>query len=242
MTEVKKSGSSRVVRSASPEDMEKINRLALVELAAEDVFTFDVIACDNQVDRDGEQFSDAALDKLAKLFVGKTVIFDHQWSAGNQTARIYDATVTEKAGGLRQLRVSVYMLANDSTAALREAICGGILREVSVGCAVSKLTCSVCGTDYCTCGHRKGDSYDGVLCVVVLDEPTDAYELSFVAVPAQRGAGVTKAAGVTMCKSDGELDPGEGTPTGEAPDNNERAKQLAQARARVRLMEQITKI
>ena len=238
MTEVKKSGSSRVVRSASPEDMEKINRLALVELAAEDVFTFDVIACDNQVDRDGEQFSDAALDKLAKLFVGKTVIFDHQWSAGNQTARIYDATVSEKASGLRQLRVSVYMLANDSTAALREAICGGILREVSVGCAVSKLTCSVCGTDYCTCGHRKGDSYDGVLCVVVLDEPTDAYELSFVAVPAQRGAGVTKAAGVTMCKSDGELDP----PPGEAPDNNERAKQLAQAKARVDLMDKITKI
>lgn len=238
MTEVKKSGSSRVVRSASPEDMEKINRLALVELAAEDVFTFDVIACDNQVDRDGEQFSDAALDKLAKLFVGKTVIFDHQWSAGNQTARIYDATVSEKASGLRQLRVSVYMLANDSTAALREAICGGILREVSVGCAVSKLTCSVCGTDYCTCGHRKGDSYNGVLCVVVLDEPTDAYELSFVAVPAQRGAGVTKAAGATMCKSDGELDP----PPGEDPDENERAKQLALAKARVDLMDKITKI
>jgi len=238
MTEVKKSGSSRVVRSASPEDMEKINRLALVELAAEDVFTFDVIACDNQVDRDGERFSDAALDKLAKLFVGKTVIFDHQWSAGNQTARIYDATVTEKASGLRQLRVSVYMLANDSTAALREAICGGILREVSVGCAVSKATCSVCGADYCTCGHRKGESYNGDVCVVVLDEPTDAYELSFVAVPAQRGAGVTKAAGATLYKSDSEQAP----PTGEDPDNNERAKQLALAKARVDLMDKITKI
>lgn len=238
MTEAKKSGSSRVVRSASPEDLEKINRLALVELAAEDVFTFDVIACDNQVDRDLERFSDAALDKLAELFVGKTVIFDHKWSASNQTARIYDATVTKKADGLRQLHVSVYMLANDSTAVLREAICGGILREVSVGCAVSKATCSVCGTDYCTCGHRKGERYNGEVCVVVLDEPTDAYELSFVAVPAQRGAGVTKAAGVTMCKSDGEKEP----PTGEDPDNNERAKQLAQAKARVDLMDKITKI
>lgn len=38
-----------------------------------------------------------------------------------------------------------------------------------------------------------GKSYKGAVCHAVLCEPTDAYEWSFVAVPAQRGAGVTKA-------------------------------------------------
>ena len=35
--------------------------------------------------------------------------------------------------------------------------------------------------------------YKGKLCYGLLKEPTDAYEFSFVAVPAQRGAGVTKS-------------------------------------------------
>lgn len=46
------------------------------------------------------------------------------------------------------------------------------------------------------CGHKKGRRYqkDGkkTLCVHELDDATDAYEWSFVAVPAQRCAGVVK--------------------------------------------------
>ncbi|MFR6411127.1 MAG: hypothetical protein ACLUNX_03185 [Angelakisella sp.] len=33
--------------------------------------------CDNDLDRDHECFTDAALEKLAVLFRGKTGIFDH---------------------------------------------------------------------------------------------------------------------------------------------------------------------
>ena len=40
-----------------------------------------------------EKFSDAALQGLAALFVGKTVISDHQWKAAGQTARVYAAGV-----------------------------------------------------------------------------------------------------------------------------------------------------
>ena len=43
------------------------------------------------------------------------------------------------------------------------------------------------------CGHQGGRRYDGKLCYFTLREPTDAYEWSFVAVPAQRKAGVIKA-------------------------------------------------
>ena len=38
----------------------------------------------------------------------------------------------------------------------------------------------------------KFKEYNGKTCYAILDEVTDAYEVSFVAVPAQRGAGVTK--------------------------------------------------
>ena len=71
----------------------------------------------------------------------------------------------------------------------------GIKKEVSVGCAMGLAVCSVCGGEYGTCGHQKGEHYDGQLCCVILREPMDAYEFSFVAVPAQRDAGVIKGMG-----------------------------------------------
>lgn len=86
-----------------------------------------------------------------------------------------------------------YLLRSEKNAALIEEIEGGIKKEVSVGCAMAKAYCSVCGAEYGSCTHRKGVTYDGKLCLAVLAEPTDAYEFSFVAVPAQREAGVLKA-------------------------------------------------
>ncbi len=41
-------------RALAEEELVLINRQALKELAAEDVFVFRVAACDNQVDRDQE--------------------------------------------------------------------------------------------------------------------------------------------------------------------------------------------
>ena len=58
-----------------------------------------------------------------------------------------------------------------------------------------RSTCSICGADYGSCEHRKGESYGGQTCVAVLCEPEDAYEFSFVAVPAQKQAGVLKRLG-----------------------------------------------
>lgn len=72
---------------------------------------------------------------------------------------------------------------------------GGIKKEVSVGCSVAESVCSVCGAPAGTCHHVKGEIYDGKLCFTELREPTDAYEWSFVAVPAQRDAGVLKRYG-----------------------------------------------
>lgn len=176
-------------------DMALINALSLAELKPEDVFVFRVAACNDEVDRDMERFPLETLQQLAEMYVGRTVICDHRWSAGNQTARIYKAEVDE-VDGLHRLVVSCYMLTNVSSLDTITAIKGGILKEVSIGCRISWARCSICGNDaydYAKCPHVKGREYEGKTCFYDLMDPLDAYELSFVAVPAQPKAGVIKS-------------------------------------------------
>lgn len=57
--------------------LEKVNKFSRAKLTADEIYTFPVILCDNETDRDFERFSIDALRKLSKLFIGKTGIFDH---------------------------------------------------------------------------------------------------------------------------------------------------------------------
>ncbi|MBQ2854921.1 MAG: hypothetical protein IJE81_05555 [Oscillospiraceae bacterium] len=181
--------------------LESINTQAKARLTAEQVYVFSLRLCDDQVDRDNERFDTAALPGLAKLFIGKTGIVDHRWSSDRQIARIFETQVV-KEQGVSYVKAWAYIRrggANDETIADIEA---GIKKEVSVGCAMGSAVCSVCGSEYGTCGHRKGEYYDGLRCCAVLQEPVDAYEFSFVAVPAQREAGVLKGMRVSPALKD----------------------------------------
>lgn len=210
---------ARLMKSAPDEgEMALINAQALRELGAEEVFTFRLAACNNQVDRDLERFSDAALEGLAEKFVGRPVLMDHCWSAGSQTARVYAASVEpmpETEGG-KQLVLRCYMprlRGNEDTIA---AIEGGLLRECSVGVSVRRAVCSICGTDWTQhwCEHNKGQQYGEGMCIIILDEAADAYEVSLLPVPAQPAAGVVKS------KRYGGPEGPEGDPTGGAPGHN----------------------
>ena len=174
--------------------LEAINALSKAELTAEQVYVFSLRLCDDQVDRDHERFDTEALAGLAKLFIGKTGILDHQWSAGNQVARIFETEVVRE-DRVSYIKAWAYIRRGGRAEELIADIEAGILKEVSVGCAMGMAVCSVCGSEYGACGHRKGEHYDGQLCCAILREPMDAYEFSFVAVPAQREAGVLKALG-----------------------------------------------
>ena len=179
------------------EDMILINRLSKTELTPDQVYTFAIRLCDNEVDRDWERFDDEALEVLGRLFVGKSGIFDHNWSAEGQTARLYRTEVCREGGstmagdGCQYLKGYAYMLRSEKNSELIDEIEAGIKKEVSVGCSVSGRVCSICGEEHCS--HQGGRKYGGKLCYFTLREPTDAYEWSFVAVPAQRKAGVIKA-------------------------------------------------
>ena len=200
--EIQKERSEQAAGTPAAEELAYINQYAKTPLAAEQVYAFAVRLCDNEVDRDYERFETAGLTRLGELFLGKSGIFDHQWSARGQTARIYRTEVVAEPGrvtaagdGYCYLKGWAYLLRTEGNAELIAEIEGGIKKEVSVGCSVAESVCSVCGAPAGTCHHVKGEVYDGRLCFTELRQPTDAYEWSFVAVPAQRDAGVLKKYG-----------------------------------------------
>ena len=177
--------------------LEAINAQARAKMTQEQVYVFSVRLCDDQVDRDGERFDTAALPALAKLFIGKTGIIDHKWSSDSQVARIF-ATEVVKEESVTYIKAWAYIRRGGNADEVIADIEAGIKKEVSVGCAMGRCVCSVCGGEYGECGHQKGEYYDGQLCCGILKEPMDAYEFSFVAVPAQRDAGVIKGMGKGM--------------------------------------------
>ncbi len=186
----------------SESELALINEYSRKELKADEVYTFSVVLCDNDIDRDNEHFSDAALDKLAELFVGVTGIYDHDPSAKNQIARIYSCKtetlpdkLTSYGAPYKRVVAKAYVPVCKGSEEFIAMLDSGIKKEVSVGCGVRSCTCSICGEDMRVgeCSHVKGKTYGGELCCGILDDPTDAYEWSFIAVPAQRKAGVIKS-------------------------------------------------
>ena len=197
--------SQLVTQEVTEEELKAINKFTLEPLEAADVFTFSAILCDNELDRQFEQFSTKALRELQKLFIGRTVIKDHIRSADNQVARIYATELVDTGKALKsgepylQLKAHCYMVRTDSNKDLITEIRAGIKKEGSVGFRAASSICSICGTDNAKtyCRHWPGRTYDKeggpTVCTFKLDGVKEAYEFSLVAVPAQRRAGVSKS-------------------------------------------------
>ena len=210
MDAIEKLKAFTVTKADAEKDIDLINQFSLKELKPEDVMCFSLVLCDNEVDRDNEKFTTQSLETLAKMFVGKTGVKDHAWSMKNQVARLYRVELQKTAEKnslgeqLVQLWGSAYMLRTPENESLINSIEGGIVKEVSVGFGIKRLSCSICGEELkrswweptkCKNDHIKGKTYDGKTCIGLMEDPTDAYEFSFVAVPSQRGAGTTKGFG-----------------------------------------------
>lgn len=182
-------------------ELDLINQYTRRKLSRDEVYIFSLVLCDNEIDREFEKFTKDALEKLAELFLGKTGIMNHDAKSENQLARIFACEVEAVSGKLNSVGEQYYRLVAKAYMPRCEKnndfileLDSGIKKEVSVGCSVKNMTCSVCGCDVKKnpCDHRKGTIYGDALCYVTLSEPIDAYEWSFVAVPAQKNAGVIK--------------------------------------------------
>ena len=197
-------------------DLKKINKYALTPLTADDVFIFKATMADNeQDDRNNMPFNLKALQDLKDLYPGKTMLKDHSRRADNQIARIYDTELVQNAnkqtelGELHtELIAKIYMIKTNSNEDLIAEIKGGIKKEVSTSCMPKKMVCNICGADNMKdyCKHWPGVEYlvtdekgnsSKKRCKMLLHGAKEAYELSFVAVPAQPRAGTRKAVGFT---------------------------------------------
>ncbi len=194
------------------EELNLINGYTRRKLSKDEVYVFSVVLCDNDIDRDGERFTVESLFTLEKLFVGKTGIFDHNPSAKNQTARIFACSVeaidgrkTATGDDYFRLKARAYLPVSEKNSDVILALDSGIIKEVSVGCAVEQVVCSICGERVELCPHQKGETYGSKLCCGELVNPYDAYEWSFVAVPSQKLAGVTKSMQTTGKETDMDI-------------------------------------
>ena len=180
-------------------------------LTAEEVFTFKLVMGDNELDdRNYEPFNLNALKDLQKLYIGKTMIKDHERTADNQIARVYDTELLQEGSKLTganeiytKLIAKCYMIKTEKNADLIAEIKAGIKKEVSTGCKAKHAYCSICGLDNMKnyCSHYWGEEYETAngkkTCYFTLDGAKEAYEVSFVAVPAQPRAGTIKNYGGT---------------------------------------------
>ena len=87
-------------------DLVLINSVAYKNYSVDEVYTFSVVLCDNDIDRDLEYFTSDTLEELSKMFVGVTGIYDHNPSAKNQVARIYSCK-TENLSPKKTLTVRI---------------------------------------------------------------------------------------------------------------------------------------
>lgn len=199
-----KSATLELSKSIDESDMKLINRHTLKNLGPEDVYTFKVMAGDNRADdRNFEPFSSKSIKDMAKLYIGKPMIWDHGYGVKGteQVARIYDAQAVETGKMLEdgkkelQLVLHAYMLKIDANADLIKEIEGGIKKEVSTSCRADNLICSICGVDQTKeyCRHWAGRKYEGKTCTFLIDGVKDVFEVSFVGIPAQPRAGATKS-------------------------------------------------
>ncbi len=180
------------------EDMLLINEYSLRPLEKQEVFCFSVKLCDNDIDRDFERFNEDSLKTLESLFVGKTGILNHSMKSEDQSCRTYKTQLivdnekrTIDGQPYMYLKAWCYTVRSEKNQSLIKDIESGIKKEVSISCASNSRICSVCGETHCN--HIAGRKYNGEICHKTLADITDAYEWSFVAVPAQRQAGVTKS-------------------------------------------------
>jgi len=195
----------------SPDHLKLINKYTLETMSDKDIMAFPVRAMNTMLDRDYDGFTAPCIDKLVGNKgdsgpLGKPFLCSH-FPSELANGRIYLAE-KETAGQIDYLKLWVYIPNTYQYQDFIENIVYGVYWAVSVGVAMGKTECTVCGCPWpnhynmsCDNNHVKGQKYDGVLCWRQIDDVGEFYELSSVYLGAQYGAEIVKKMATEKGKS-----------------------------------------
>lgn len=175
-------------QAISADDIKQINQLAQMPLKPEQVYVRSMFLCSNQPClSDGCQFTVSALQQIAKLIVGQSVLSGHNRNT-LPLARFYKAKVVEKQPDLPGGSEPVYFVQAwfywlRETSGAKDMLLnidGGIYREVSLAWKYNHWHCSICNAENGGCNHRVGEEYNGKRCFRLITEVYDVLEGSLV--------------------------------------------------------------
>lgn len=190
--------------------MELINRLAKVELEPEQVFVFsDKLAGDMIIPDRYMQIHKSLLNVFkGNAIAGVSMLLDHSWAGYARPkpaiayGRTFDSKLTKSdvEGEDWALYADHYIVRGKeidgiSTDSIIASIQDGTFFDTSISWGADKYECSVCGKNYFSCGHLRGQEYDGEACYVITKPPGFLMENSIVFDGAYPGAGVLSADG-----------------------------------------------
>lgn len=195
--------------------LEIINSHTITPLTKDEVFLFDVVLCDNDVDRVGDRLSDKFLEEFAEKSKTLVGLKDHDWSSDGQLSRLYDTEVVTVDGETNSVGEPYKQVIGHAYTLQRfeefvDRIRSGLLKECSVSFESQDDRCSICGGHMekgvdsiavCENGHVAGNTYEGKLCYNDVNTCTDVFEWSLVAVPCQRRASIKNKGGKLMKRS-----------------------------------------
>ncbi len=182
------------------EDLAALNALSSMDLDWDDVFVRSMYLCSDQpCECDWSRFTVNALEQIATLVVGQSVITGHD-RRSLPLARFFKAEVIEREGSdgrsMHWVQAWFYWLRQTSGAVdLLLNIDGGIYREVSIAWRYRHWACSICGEADGSCAHRPGEIVAGERCLRVIDEIVDVLEGSLVYKSADAGATLARSIG-----------------------------------------------
>lgn len=153
-----------VLKSDDNEDLDKINRLIRNKLNVDDVFVFEFVLCDNEVNTDNEKFTIKALHQIKDSCIGVPGnIFEKP-----NVAVIFDSWLESVTGRqtmdgeqLWQVKAKAYMMVNEENMSLIKRIAiNDKEKRYSICLSVRDMFCSICFKDRSSCEHIKGKTYD----------------------------------------------------------------------------------
>lgn len=216
------------VSSPDASQLALINTFTRSPKTADEVAIFPVLACNDIIDRDTDQFTAETVSGFMELAgplspIGKSFMVGHDYRS-LPVGRIFDGAA-EKIEGVNWLKLWTYMPNTEQYKSYLENVDFGIYWAVSVGVMLGGATCSV-GAEHewgwhpyvCSQGHMKGERYaasdavgsvydmaepteDGALCWRKLQDPQDFYELSQVYLGAQYYAAYSDKVAGAVSKS-----------------------------------------